>query len=67
MEFKDLPPEVQEMAANMVRSQLMTIELGTVEKETIDNIARNVRNAFIVLYEEKQSSDNQDSPDKYFL
>ncbi|EME4609393.1 hypothetical protein VYM41_004771, partial [Escherichia coli] len=67
MEFKDLPVPFQEMAANIVRSQLATLDLSTVEKETIDNISGNVRRAFIGLYEEKQSSDNQDSPDKYFL
>ncbi|WP_105456048.1 hypothetical protein [Escherichia coli] len=67
MEFKDLPIPFQEMAANIVRSQLATLDLSTVEKETIDNISGNVRRAFIGLYEEKQSSDNQDSPDKYFL
>lgn len=55
------------MAANVVRSQLATLDLSTVEKETIDNISHNVRNAFIGLYEEKQNADNQDSPEKYFL
>ncbi|MGX5920924.1 hypothetical protein ACT3KF_27400, partial [Escherichia coli] len=53
MEFKDLPVPFQEMAANIVRSQLATLDLSTVEKETIDNISHNVRNAFIKLYEEK--------------
>ncbi|ELO4932714.1 hypothetical protein [Escherichia coli] len=67
MEFKDLPVPFQEMASNIVRSQLATLDLSTVEKETIDNISGNVRRAFIGLYEDKQSSDNQDSPDKYFL
>lgn len=47
------------MAANVVRSQLATLDLSTVEKETIDNISGNVRRAFIGLYEEKQLSDNQ--------
>ena len=39
MEFKDLPMPFQEMAANVVRSQLATLDLSTVEKETIDNIS----------------------------
>lgn len=60
MEFKDLPVPFQDMAANIVRSQLATLDLSTVEKETIDNISHNVRNAFIKLYEEKLSSENKD-------
>ena len=67
MEFKDLPIPFQEMAANIVRSQLATLDLSTVEKETIDTISGNVRRAFIGLYEEKQLSDNQDLHKKYFL
>ncbi|OSK23663.1 hypothetical protein EAMG_01732 [Escherichia coli M056] len=55
MEFKDLHPAIREMAASIVRSQLATLDLSTVEKETIDNMVRNVRNAFIGLY----GSDNQ--------
>ncbi len=66
MEFKDLPVPFQEMASNVVRSQLATLDLSTVEKETIDNISGNVRRAFIGLYEEKQLSDNQDLHEKYF-
>ncbi|EFH9039635.1 hypothetical protein G5664_25500 [Escherichia coli] len=67
MEFKDLPMQFQEMAANIVRSQLATLDLNTVEKETIDTISGNVRRAFIGLYEEKHLSDNQDLHEKYFL
>ncbi len=47
------------MASNVVRSQLATLDLSTVEKETIDTISGNVRRAFIGLYEEKQLSDNR--------
>ena len=47
MEFKDLPMPFQEMAANVIRSQLATLDLSTVEKETIDTISGNVRRAFI--------------------
>ncbi len=67
MEFKDLPMQFQEMAANIVRSQLATLDLSTEEKETIDTISGNVRRAFIGLYEEKQLSDNQDLHEKYLL
>ncbi len=47
MEFKDLPVPFQEMASNVVRSQLATLDLSTVEKETIDNISGNVRRALM--------------------
>ncbi len=47
MEFKDLPMPFQEMAANVVRSQLATLDLSTVEKETIDTISGNVRRALM--------------------
>ncbi len=67
MEFKDLPMLFQEMAANIVHSQLATLDLSTVEKETIDNISGNVRQAFIGLYEERQLSDKQNLHEKYFL
>lgn len=56
MEFKDLSVPFQEMASNVVRSQLATLDLSTVEKETIDTISGNVRRAFIGLYEEKRRS-----------
>ncbi|EKF3809135.1 hypothetical protein OZK01_003979 [Escherichia coli] len=67
MEFKDLPMLFQEMAANIVRSQLATLDLSAVEKETIDNISGNVHRAFIGLYEEKQLSDNQNLHEKHLL
>lgn len=63
MEFKDLPMQFQEMAANIVRSQLATLDLSTVEKETIDTISGNVRRAFIGLYEEKRPFGGQNSPE----
>lgn len=63
MEFKDLPMPFQEMAANVVRSQLATLDLSTVEKETIDTISGNVRRAFIGLYEEKHLFGGQNSPE----
>ncbi|HAX2332661.1 TPA: hypothetical protein JW685_005051 [Escherichia coli] len=63
MEFKDLPLPFQEMASNIVRSQLATLDLSTVEKETIDNISDNVRRTFIGLYEEKLPFGGQNSPE----
>ncbi|HBC3112743.1 TPA: hypothetical protein KC751_005050, partial [Escherichia coli O146] len=49
------------MASNIVRSQLATLDLSTVEKETIDNISGNVRRTFIGLYEEKRPFGGQNS------
>lgn len=63
MEFKDLPMQFQEMAVIIVRSQLATLDLSTVEKETIDTISGNVRRAFIGLYEEKRLFGGQNSPE----
>ncbi|PAU31108.1 hypothetical protein BTQ07_00955 [Escherichia coli] len=63
MEFKGLPVPFQEMAANIVRSQLATLDLSTVEKETVDNISGNVRRTFIGLYEEKWPFGGQNSPE----
>ena len=63
MEFKDLPMPFQEMAANVIRSQLATLDLSTVEKETIDTISGNVRRAFIGRYEEKRLFGGQNSPE----
>ena len=63
MEFKDLPMQFQEMAANIVRSQLATLDLSTVEKETIDTISGNVSRAFIGLYEEMRLFGGQNSPE----
>ncbi|EMX1597562.1 hypothetical protein AAGI35_000779 [Escherichia coli] len=63
MEFKDLPVPFQEMASNVVRSQLATLDLSTVEKETIDTISGNVLRAFIGLYEEKRLFGGQNSPE----
>ena len=50
MEFKDLPVPFQEMASNVVRSQLATLDLSTVEKETIDNISEPPRVSWRVFY-----------------
>ena len=63
MEFNAFPVPFQEMASNVVRSQLATLDLSTVEKETIDTISGNVRRAFIGLYEEKRLFGGQNSPE----
>lgn len=55
MEFKDLPKEIQTIAATTLGDSLVKIDLAYTKKETIDNMVRNVRNAFSGLY----GSDNQ--------
>ncbi|EIY7205139.1 hypothetical protein MOI47_004191 [Escherichia coli] len=67
MEFKDLPKEIQTIAATTLGDSLVKIDPAYTKKETIDTISGNVRRAFIGLYEEKQLSDNQDLHEKYFL
>ncbi|EFD5425782.1 hypothetical protein [Escherichia coli] len=55
MEFKDLPKEIQIIAATTLGDSLVKIDPAYTKKETIDNMVRNVRNAFSGLY----CSDNQ--------
>ncbi|ERC80537.1 hypothetical protein [Escherichia coli] len=50
MEFKDLPPSIQEIAAHTLRHRLNELELESVTKKDTDNMARNVRDAFTRLY-----------------
>ncbi len=50
MEFKDLPPSIQEIAAHTLRHRLNELELESVTKKDTDNMARNVRDAFTGLY-----------------
>ncbi len=50
MEFKDLPPSIQEIAAHALRQRLSEVGAESATKETIDNMARNVRDAFTGLY-----------------
>ncbi|EJA1186287.1 hypothetical protein LZD30_002096 [Escherichia coli] len=50
MEFKDLPKEIQEIAAHALRQRLNEVELESATKKDIDNMARNVRDAFTGLY-----------------
>ncbi|WP_105461943.1 hypothetical protein [Escherichia coli] len=55
MEFKDLPKEIQTIAATTLSDSLVEINPAYIKKETIDDMVRNVRNAFSGLY----ASDNQ--------
>ncbi|WP_218070421.1 hypothetical protein [Escherichia coli] len=50
MEFKDLPPSIQEIAAHTLRQRLDKVEPESATKEVIGNMAHNVRDAFTGLY-----------------
>ncbi|EPA1832512.1 hypothetical protein ACQ01Z_005086, partial [Escherichia coli] len=50
MEFKDLPLSIQEIAAHTLRQHLNEAMAESATKETIDNMARNVHDAFTGLY-----------------
>lgn len=50
MEFKELPKEIQMIAAHTLRQHLTEVELEAATKKDIDNMARNVRDAFTGLY-----------------
>ncbi len=65
MEFKDLPKEIQEIAAHALRQRLNEVELESATKKDIDNMARNVRDAFTGMYEDKLTSDNQNFSPKF--
>lgn len=60
MEFKDLPKEIQTIAATTLSDSLVEIDPASAKKETIDNMVRNVRSAFTGLYNpdiQKQEND----------
>ncbi len=63
MEFKDLPKEIQTIAATTLGDSLVKIDPAYTQKETIDTISGNVRRAFIGLYEEKRLFGGQNSPE----
>lgn len=50
MEFKDLPPSIQEIAAHTLRQRLTEVDAESVTREVIDKLSRNVRDAFTGLY-----------------
>src|SRR5699024_9784006 len=49
-EFKDLPISIQEMAADVIRSQLARNPMNLVDKVFIRNLSNNVRNFVTGLY-----------------
>ncbi|WP_097411391.1 hypothetical protein [Escherichia coli] len=62
MEFKDLPPSIQEVAAHTLRQRLTEAELKSATKKDIDNMACNVRDAFTELYS-GAAANNHDAED----
>ncbi|EAS2833726.1 hypothetical protein AV553_22710 [Salmonella enterica] len=50
MKFIDLPLSIQEVAAHTLRNRITEIGVESATKETIDNMAHNVRDAFNGLY-----------------
>ncbi|EPU1370317.1 hypothetical protein ACVUO4_004086 [Escherichia coli] len=50
MEFKDLPPSIQKIAAHTLRQRLTEAELESATKTVINNMTANVRDAFTGLY-----------------
>ncbi|END4470489.1 hypothetical protein ABL536_004670 [Salmonella enterica subsp. enterica serovar Bareilly] len=60
MEFKDLPPEIQTIAAMTLRESLEEINPASAKKDTIDNMVRNVCDAFTGLYSVSVTN-NQDA------
>ncbi|WP_263767432.1 hypothetical protein, partial [Escherichia coli] len=50
MEFKDLPISIQEMVADVIRSQLARNPMVLVDKVFIRNLSNHVRNSFTGLY-----------------
>lgn len=50
MEFKVLPKEIKVIAAHALCQRLSEVELESATKKDIDNMARNVRDAFTGLY-----------------
>lgn len=49
MEFKDLPPEIQNIAAQTLKIRIMDAE--TKNMESLNTTAQMIRDAFIALYE----------------
>ncbi|EAU5655748.1 hypothetical protein JOU96_001929 [Salmonella enterica] len=62
MELKDLPLSIQVIAANALSESLEEINLASAKKDAIDNMTRNVRDAFIGLYS-GAVTDNHDAED----
>lgn len=61
MEFKYLPDEIQVVAAGILGKKLMDMDMR--EKEPVEKLARNIAQAFIVLYVQSGECSFPDSSD----
>lgn len=50
MQFKDLPEDIQKIAADTLKAHLSTLDLIKEPKANLENISRNVRDVFVGLY-----------------
>ncbi|EIG1873178.1 hypothetical protein HJ221_004848 [Escherichia coli] len=50
MQFKDLPEDIQKIAADTLKAHLSVLDLTKEPKANLENISRNVRDVFVGLY-----------------
>ncbi|EPU8619392.1 hypothetical protein ACVZZ3_005346, partial [Escherichia coli] len=50
MQFKDLPEDIQKIAADTLKAHLSVLNLTKEPKANLENISRNVRDVFVGLY-----------------
>ncbi|HFP0115934.1 TPA: hypothetical protein ACHKFQ_001600 [Escherichia coli] len=50
MQFKDLPEDIQKVAADTLKAHLSVVDLGKEPKANLENISRNLRDIFVGLY-----------------
>ncbi|EEU2548698.1 hypothetical protein E3Y26_004806, partial [Escherichia coli] len=50
MQFKDLPADIQKIAADTLKAHLSVLDLTKEPKANLENISRNVRDVFVGLY-----------------
>ncbi|EES0139174.1 hypothetical protein RNM58_002606 [Escherichia coli] len=50
MQFKDLPEDIQKVAADALKAHLSVVDLRKEPKTNLENISRNLRDIFVGLY-----------------
>ncbi|EOY2556960.1 hypothetical protein [Escherichia coli] len=50
MQFKDLPEDIQKIAADTLKDHLSVINLTKEPKANLENISRNMRDVFVGMY-----------------
>ncbi|HAU9769687.1 TPA: hypothetical protein JFB83_004938 [Escherichia coli] len=50
MQFKDLPEDIQKVAADTLKAHLSVVDLRKEPKANLENISRNLRDIFVGLY-----------------